>query len=55
MQTGSAAPERPFSDFVWDIPDRFNFAVDVVDHWAAQGDPLCLIWENAAGEARERA
>ncbi|KIC45971.1 acyl-CoA synthetase [Ruegeria sp. ANG-S4] len=40
-------------DFQWDIPETFNFAVDVVDRWAAQNENLCLIWENAAGERRE--
>jgi acyl-coenzyme A synthetase/AMP-(fatty) acid ligase len=38
-------------DFRWDIPETFNFATDVVDAWAAQGDALALIWENAAGDA----
>lgn len=52
MEPTTAPPARPFSDFVWDIPDRFNFAVDVVDHWAENGDALCLIWENADGEER---
>ncbi|MDF1794037.1 MAG: acyl-CoA synthetase [Thalassobaculaceae bacterium] len=42
------APE----DFDWAIPDSFNFATDVVDRWAADGDPLALIWQNAAGEER---
>lgn len=41
-----------FPDFQWDIPARFNFATDVVEHWAENGDAPCLIWENAAGEER---
>jgi len=36
-------------DFRWDLPETFNFATDVVDAWAAEGDGLALIWENAAG------
>lgn len=51
MQTDTLT--RPFADFRWDIPERFNFAVDVVDHWAGLNDNLALIWENAAGEHRE--
>ncbi|MBO6835888.1 MAG: AMP-binding protein [Alphaproteobacteria bacterium] len=38
--------------FEWNVPDRFNFSTDVVGHWAANGDPLCLIWRNEAGEHR---
>jgi len=38
--------------FDWAIPETFNFATDVVDRWAAEGDPLALIWENAAGDSR---
>jgi acyl-coenzyme A synthetase/AMP-(fatty) acid ligase len=37
-------------DFCWDIPDTFNFAVDVVDQWAADPDKLALIWCNEAGD-----
>ena len=38
--------------FDWAIPETFNFATDVVDRWAADGDPLALIWQNAAGDER---
>ncbi|WP_456387188.1 hypothetical protein [Profundibacter sp.] len=44
--------EMPFSSFEWDIPERFNFAVDVVDHWAENGNPSALIWENEKGDTR---
>jgi acyl-coenzyme A synthetase/AMP-(fatty) acid ligase len=44
--------EMPFSSFEWDIPERFNFAVDVVDHWAENGNPPALIWENEKGDTR---
>lgn len=36
-------------DFRWDIPETFNFATDVVEAWAAESDPVALVWENAAG------
>jgi len=35
-------------DFRWDIPEHFNFAVDVVDAWAAERDGPAIVWENAA-------
>lgn len=38
--------------FDWAVPETFNFAADVVDRWAGDGDPLALIWESAAGEER---
>jgi len=41
-----------FSDFEWDIPKHFNFAVDVVDHWAKNGNNLALIWESEKGDTR---
>ena len=37
-------------EFRWDIPEKFNFGVDVVDAWAAERDGLAILWENAAGE-----
>ncbi len=39
-------------DFRWDIPDTFNFATDVVDHWARDPDKLALIWCNETGDER---
>jgi len=38
--------------FRWDIPERFNFATDVVDAWAAERDGTAVITETAAGEVR---
>lgn len=39
-------------EFAWNVPETFNFASDVVDHWAKVNDGPCLIWENEAGETR---
>lgn len=48
-----AAPGGRVGDgFDWAIPETFNFAADVVDRWATEGDPLALIWQNAAGDER---
>ena len=48
------ARHKPYSDLVrefrWDIPEAFNFGVDVVDAWAAERDGLAILWENAAGD-----
>lgn len=40
-------------DFRWDVPETFNFAVDVVDAWAEALDGLALLTEDAAGAVRE--
>jgi len=36
--------ESAHGAFEWDIPETFNFAVDVVDQWAQDPDRLALIW-----------
>jgi len=38
--------------FRWEVPDRFNFARDVVDRWAADPDKPALTWCDASGEAQ---
>jgi acyl-coenzyme A synthetase/AMP-(fatty) acid ligase len=40
------------ANFNWQVPERFNFATDVVDRWADEHDGPALIWQNAAGEER---
>lgn len=44
--------EATRASFRWQVPERFNFATDVVDHFADNGDGLALIWTNAGGEER---
>ena len=38
--------------FAWNIPQRFNFGVDVVDRIARTADGPALVWCNANGEER---
>lgn len=38
--------------FRWEIPATFNFATDVVDHWAKDPARPALLWSNAAGAER---
>jgi acyl-coenzyme A synthetase/AMP-(fatty) acid ligase len=38
-----------YPSFRWEIPSTFNFAVDVVDYWAKNGDGDALVWRNAEG------
>ena len=45
------SPDRVDALFRWQLPATFNFALDVVDRWAAEPGKLALIAENAAGES----
>lgn len=38
--------------FQWQIPDRFNFAVDVVDRWAEDPARVALVVRDAGGRER---
>ena len=37
--------------FSWQVPQSFNFGVDVVDRKALEADGPALIWENKAGDS----
>jgi acyl-coenzyme A synthetase/AMP-(fatty) acid ligase len=41
--------------FRWMVPERFNFARDVVDHWAASPAKPALVWCDDAGRERRFA
>lgn len=43
-------PDQIDDTFQWNPPERFNFAVDVVDRWASDPDKLALIATNEAGD-----
>jgi acyl-coenzyme A synthetase/AMP-(fatty) acid ligase len=42
--------EKTYAEFKWEVPEYFNFAGDVIDHWAAR-DPnkLAMHWVNDDG------
>ncbi|KFZ05099.1 hypothetical protein V501_08668 [Pseudogymnoascus sp. VKM F-4519 (FW-2642)] len=44
-----------FYDAVLQRPDRFNFAVDVVDHWAARPDDLEAMYWVSKDESQKRS
>ena len=60
MQTGGGVPlvrgggryETFHAAFRWEVPETFNFGVDVVDRMARERDGPALIAEDAAGEVR---
>jgi acyl-coenzyme A synthetase/AMP-(fatty) acid ligase len=41
--------------FRWAVPERFNFARDVVDHWAAAAGKPALLWCDDSGRERRFA
>lgn len=49
MQTKMTDYYNTYKHFVWDIPETFNFAGDVVDHFANTTNGLALVYTNAEG------
>lgn len=43
-----------YASFEWPRPDRFNFAVEVVDRWAEDPDKLAMLWVDDAGNEVRR-
>jgi acetyl-CoA synthetase/medium-chain acyl-CoA synthetase len=44
--------ERAVREFRLNVPERFNFARDVVGHWAADPEKLAMLWLGPAGVER---
>lgn len=49
---GAGEYDAFYNAFRWQVPDHFNFGVDVVDYMARHHDGPALIAENAAGDVR---
>jgi len=49
MRTAMTDYDQARRDFAWEIPARFNFAVDVVDRYAEDPARLALIWCDETG------
>ena len=41
--------EKEYADFKWEIPEKFNFARDVIDKWAEDPQKLAMKWVNDEG------
>jgi acyl-coenzyme A synthetase/AMP-(fatty) acid ligase len=37
-------------EFRWDVPEYYNFAVDVVDRWGEDAEKLAMVWVNERGD-----
>ncbi len=47
--------EKTYAEFKWDVPEKYNFARDVIDRWAEK-DPnkRAMLWVDDAGNEAER-
>jgi acyl-coenzyme A synthetase/AMP-(fatty) acid ligase len=44
--------EQTCRDFRWDVPEYYNFAFDVIDHWAEDPHKLAMLWVNERGDEK---
>src|SRR5919109_1124992 len=44
--------ERTCREFRWEVPEYYNFAVDVVDRWGANPQKLAMLWVNEQADER---
>lgn len=44
-----------YTSFTWDIPERYNFAHDVIDYWAGKdAQMLAMLWTDGNGREERR-
>ena len=47
--------EDAYASFSWERPEKYNFARDVIDHWASQdANKLAMIWIDDNGNELKR-
>jgi acyl-coenzyme A synthetase/AMP-(fatty) acid ligase len=39
-------------EFRWNVPEHYNFAFDVVDHWGEDAQKLAMLWVNEQGDEK---
>ena len=44
--------EQACREFRWEVPESYNFAVDVVDHWGEDAQKVAMLWVNEQGDER---
>jgi acyl-coenzyme A synthetase/AMP-(fatty) acid ligase len=44
--------EQTCREFRWEVPEYYNFAVDVVDRWGEDAQKLAMLWVNEQGDER---
>ncbi len=44
--------EQACREFRWEVPEYYNFAVDVVDRWGEDAQKVAMLWVNEQGDER---
>jgi len=44
MNTSVSSYQQMINEFTWDRPEYFNFATDVIDHWATETPNTTALW-----------
>ena len=44
--------EQACREFRWEVPEHYNFAVDVVDHWGEDAQKVAMLWVNERGDEK---
>jgi acyl-coenzyme A synthetase/AMP-(fatty) acid ligase len=44
--------EQTCREFRWEVPEYYNFAVDVVDRWGEDAQKVAMLWVNEQGDER---
>ncbi|MBV1907317.1 MAG: AMP-binding protein [Pseudomonadales bacterium] len=45
---------KEYAEFTWQRPEKYNFAKDVIDHWAKDTSKLAMHWIDDAGSEEKR-
>jgi acetyl-CoA synthetase/medium-chain acyl-CoA synthetase len=44
--------EQTCREFRWEVPEYYNFAYDVIDHWGEDAQKLAMLWVNERGDEK---
>ncbi len=55
VQANMVDYERTCREFRLDVPERFNFARDVIGRWARERDKPAMLWVGPDGSERRRS
>ncbi len=49
MQPNMQDYEKEYDEFTWQVPEKFNFAGQVIDKWAEDQEKLAMLWVDDEG------
>ena len=49
MQPNMQDYEKEYGEFTWQVPEKFNFAGQVIDKWAEDQQKLAMLWVDDEG------